>query len=420
MVFRALDVPANQPVAIKLLRPEYRNAEAAERFVREVKHTAKLVHPNVVRVLDVGKTTEGELYFVMELLEGDSLSAVLRREGHLSVERTVQMAVQVCAALDAAHRAGLVHRDIKPANLVLVPRGQGPELVKVLDFGIARSLDGETQLTGTGLIVGTTEYLAPEQILGQPYDGRADMYALGVTLFRALTGTPLFPQATDSASLLYHQVNARPEPLTQRAPGAQIPAALERVVLRCLRKDPAERFADMAELSAALVAASQGQTTVDDSDLEQVAFRRCAVCEVDNSRFVTECTSCGNSLTTPEQKAYMRRFLAARLEADAVAVAEPAPVRDQRATAVQAPKPVQRAPAPEEAPRPANLAVGPIEHVKVVLRAFDTGIWKRVLAYSLFALALNVFFRLFGDGVSVVLLLAILVSSLALWAHATE
>ncbi|MDP1917684.1 MAG: serine/threonine-protein kinase, partial [Myxococcales bacterium] len=175
VVFRALDVPANQPVAIKLLRPEYRNAEAAERFVREVKHTAKLVHPNVVRVLDVGKTTEGELYFVMELLEGDSLSAVLRREGQLSVERTVQMAVQVCAALDAAHRAGLVHRDIKPANLVLVPRGQAPELVKVLDFGIARSLDGETQLTGTGLIVGTTEYLAPVQILGQHYDGRAVM-----------------------------------------------------------------------------------------------------------------------------------------------------------------------------------------------------------------------------------------------------
>ncbi|MDP1920755.1 MAG: hypothetical protein Q8L14_31220, partial [Myxococcales bacterium] len=271
-----------------------------------------------------------------------------------------------------------------------------------------------------GLIVGTTEYLAPEQILGQPYDGRADMYALGVTLFRALTGTPLFPQATDSASLLYHQVNARPEPLTQRAPGAQIPAALERVVLRCLRKDPAERFADMAELSAALVAASQGQSTVDDSDLEQVSFRRCAVCEVDNSRFVTECTSCGNSLTTPEQKAYMRRFLAARLEADAVAVVEPAPLRDQRATAVQAPTPVQRAPAPAAVARPASLSVGPIEQVKVVLRAFDTGIWKRVLAYSLFALALNAYFRLFGDGVSVVLLLAILVSSLALWAHATE
>ena len=238
--------------------------------------------------------------------------------------------------------------------------------------------------------------------------------------FRPARWTSLFPQATDSASLLYHPVNARPEPITQRAPGAQIPAALERVVLRCLRKDPAERFADVAELSAALVAASQGQSTVDNSDLERVGFRRCAVCEVDNSRFVTECTSCGSSLTTPEQKAYMRRLLAARLEADAVVVAEPVLARDQRATAVLAPTPVQRVSTPAAAPQPASLAVGPIEHVKIVLRAFDTGIWKRVLAYSLIALALNVFFRLFGDGVTVALLLAILASSLGLWAHATE
>ena len=362
VVFRAVDLPANQLVAVKLLRPEYQSHEAAVRFNREMRNTARLTHPNVVKVLDVGKTKEGELYFVMELLGGDSLSEVLRREQRLSAERAVNLGVQVCAALQVAHAAGIIHRDIKPANLVLVPRAGQRELVKVLDFGIARSLGEETELTRTGHVVGTTEYLAPEQILGQQYDGRADLYALGVTLFRALTGTPLFPNATDSASLLYHQVNARPDLLTERAPGAGISPLLERVVLRCLRKDPAERFQSAAELAAALEAASQGVAVVDDLELERAAFRRCAVCEFDNSRFSVECTQCGARLDTPAQRLFMQQLLAATRPTAVARPADPEPAAHDRKALTGAARgtalPEFVAPAP---------STGPLERVKALL-----------------------------------------------------
>ncbi len=412
VVFRAIDLPANQQVAVKLLRPEYQTHEAALRFNREMKHTARLTHPNVVKVLDIGKTKEGELYFVMELLGGDSLAAVLRREKTLSAERAVNLGVQVCAALQAAHAAGIIHRDIKPANLVLIPRPGQSELVKVLDFGIARSLGEETELTRTGLVVGTTEYLAPEQILGQQYDGRVDLYALGVTLFRALTGTPLFPQATDSASLLYHQVNARPDLLTQRAPAAGIPLALERVVLRCLRKDPAERFQSAAELAEALESARQGAPVVDDVDLERAGFRRCAVCEVDNSGFATECTQCGSRLDTPEQRLFMRQYVAATM---APAAAQPPPSEPE-------PVPIERpAMADRGTPRPERpvASTGPLEMFKMLLRAISGEVWKRAVGYAALGM-ISQLFCMFDRRIVATLGAIAFLGALGIWAHRSE
>jgi serine/threonine-protein kinase len=257
VVYRGVDLMMKRPIAVKLIRAGdgvELDEEIAGRFLREAKNTARLQHEHIVEVFDLGRTEEGGLYFVMELLEGESLSARLRREGALSPETAVHIGRQICDALQAAHAAGIVHRDLKPANVMLLTRAGDPDFVKVLDFGVAKSYasDQETQLTHTGMLVGTIDYMAPEQIMGKPVDGRTDVYSLGVVLYKMLSGHAPF-RDTGVPALIHAHLNTMPKPLIEVVPG--IPNELDRVVLRCLAKNPERRYESMAELGRALTMA---------------------------------------------------------------------------------------------------------------------------------------------------------------------
>ncbi|GEM_PF-1493924 len=273
VVYRGVDLTMKRPIAVKLIRPdgvEQLDEEIAGRFLREAKNTARLQHEHIVEVFDLGRTEEGGLYFVMELLEGESLSARLRREGALSPETTVHIGRQICDALQAAHAAGIVHRDLKPANVMLLSRAGDPDFVKVLDFGVAKSFlpsDQETQLTHTGMLVGTVDYMAPEQIMGKPVDGRTDVYSLGVVLYKMLSGQAPF-RDTGVPALIHAHLNVMPKPLIEVVPG--IPNELDRVVLRCLAKNPDRRFESMAELRRALTMALMP----DDANLIDLEYGR--------------------------------------------------------------------------------------------------------------------------------------------------
>src|SRR4051812_37325750 len=244
VVYRATDLTMHRAVAVKLVRGVDGAAlddEVAGRFLREAKNTARVQHENIIEVYDLGRSDQGDMYFVMELLEGESLSTKLRREGKLSPVVAVHIARQMCAALHVAHSAGIIHRDLKPANVMLVTRGADSSYVKVLDFGVAKSYtpDQQTQLTHTGMLVGTVEYMAPEQIMGRKVDGRTDLYSLGVVMYRMLTGKPPFRDGGVPAMIHAH-LNVFPKPMSELKP--EISGALDRVVLRCLAKQPEQRY----------------------------------------------------------------------------------------------------------------------------------------------------------------------------------
>lgn len=254
IVYRATDLTMHRAVAVKLILGVDGAAlddDVAGRFLREAKNTARVQHENIIEVYDLGRSDQGDLFFVMELLEGESLSTKLRRDGKLSIETSVHIARQMCAALHVAHAAEIIHRDLKPANVMLIRRAGQDEYVKVLDFGVAKSYaaDQDTQLTHTGMLVGTVEYMAPEQIMGRKVDGRTDIYALGVLLYRMLAGKGPFRDGGVPAQIHAH-LNVFPKPMTES--GVDIPGALDRVVLRCLAKQPEQRYESMEELSRAL------------------------------------------------------------------------------------------------------------------------------------------------------------------------
>lgn len=255
VVYRGVDLMMRRPIAVKLVRGVdgmELDDEIAGRFLREAKNTARLQHEHIIEVFDLGRTEEGGLYFVMELLEGASLSARLRRDGKFSPSATVHIGRQICEALQVAHTVGVIHRDLKPANIMLLSRAGDDDFVKVLDFGVAKSLNGgdqETQLTHTGMLVGTVDYMAPEQIMGKPVDGRTDIYALGVVLYKMLSGKAPF-RDTGVPALIHAHLNTMPKPLIEVVAG--VPNELDHVVLRCLAKLPERRFESMAELARAL------------------------------------------------------------------------------------------------------------------------------------------------------------------------
>ena len=257
VVYRASDLTMHRSVAVKLIRGVDGVAldeEVAGRFLREAKNTARIQHEHIIEVFDLGRSDQGDMYFVMELLEGESLSTKLRRDGKLPAAVGVHIARQMCAALNVAHAAGIIHRDLKPANVMLIERAGRADYVKVLDFGVAKSYtpDQQTQLTHTGMLVGTVEYMAPEQIMGRAVDGRTDIYALGVVMYRMFTGKAPFRDGGVPA-LIHAHLNVFPKPMTDTAP--EVPGALDRVVLRCLAKQPEQRYESMEELSRALAQA---------------------------------------------------------------------------------------------------------------------------------------------------------------------
>ena len=250
-VYLAWDGHADHAVAVKVLSSSLASDPAyLDRFRREASAVRSLSHPNIVQVYDIGQ--EGEVhYLVMEYVEGESLAQVLYREGRLSLPRAMEIARDVCAGLDAAHRAGIVHRDIKPGNILLGKDGAA----KIADFGLVKELaDGTNPITGSG-IVGTSEYLSPEQIEGKRVDGRADLYALGIVLYQMLTGRLPFIGDT-TVSTLYRHLNEAPTPPRELDP--RIPIQIERVLLKLLGKQPDTRYATAGELHAELLDATEG------------------------------------------------------------------------------------------------------------------------------------------------------------------
>jgi serine/threonine-protein kinase len=237
-------------VAVKILRTSHlRDAQSATvRFEREVRATTELTHPNTVRVLDYGVTDDGLWYYVMELLAGENLAQLVDREGAQPPARAIHVVAQAARALAEAHAKGIVHRDVKPENLVLTRAGLEPDFVKVVDFGIAKLLDGKNDATLTveGRFLGTPVWMAPEGFGAAPLGPPADVYALGAVLYLLLSGRPPF-EGDNFAALANAHLTLAPPPLP-----ASVPADIAAVVLRCLAKSPGERYASAAELVRAL------------------------------------------------------------------------------------------------------------------------------------------------------------------------
>jgi len=252
MVYRAQDLLLNRAVALKILYPEL-SADPAfvERFRREAQAAAKLSHPNIVPVFDWGED-EGTYFIVMELVEGRSLAEVLRGGSTLTASRTAQLAAQVAAALNYAHRNAMVHRDVKPGNILITADAQ----VKVTDFGIAQAMSSEDHLTEDGLVMGTATYFSPEQAEGAAVDGRSDVYALGVVMYEMLVGRPPFVGDTPLEVSTQH-VHGVVTPPTQINPS--VPRDLEAIVMKSLARNPDARYASGEELRADLLRFVDGQ-----------------------------------------------------------------------------------------------------------------------------------------------------------------
>ncbi|MFZ5892141.1 MAG: serine/threonine-protein kinase [Myxococcota bacterium] len=239
---------ANKRFAIKMLHQELaRQAEVVTRFQREAEAASVLTHPNVVGVFDVNTAPDGRPYIVAELLEGEQLGDYLDRRGKLTPAEAIPIVRAVCTALSLAHENGIVHRDVKPENVFLLG-GQGG--VKVLDFGISKLSEQGQNLTKTGMVMGTPDYMAPEQARGDRVDARADIYAVGAILYRALTGRKPFEGLDPMATLTAALVQEPPRPSSLEP---SIPIALEMVIQHAMAKDPRERFQTMKELEEALV-----------------------------------------------------------------------------------------------------------------------------------------------------------------------
>jgi serine/threonine protein kinase len=258
-VYRARRLMIGDSVAVKVLHADQvADPRAVERFRREAQTAARLKHPNAVTVYDFGVSTDGLIYLVMELAEGESLRRLIEREGTLTEDSAAEIVRQACAALDEAHRQGVVHRDIKPENILVQTTPSGMQ-VKVLDFGIAALRDiTASRLTRTGGVVGTPHYMSPEHCLGEKLDGRSDIYSLGIVIFEMLTGVAPFDSTTPTA-IVVQQVNEPPPRL--RALNPNVSPAVEAVVLRALEKRREARPQTADELARELMAAV-GKTVV--------------------------------------------------------------------------------------------------------------------------------------------------------------
>jgi serine/threonine protein kinase len=255
-VYAGEHVGIGKAVAVKILHPAYsRQQDLVERFRREARAASRIGHPNIIDVTDFGATEDGCAYFVMELLDGIDLADVLSHERRLETTRAAEITVQICRALEAAHAAGVIHRDLKPENVFLVGRDGKADFVKVLDFGIARSLGRSSRrLTNPGIAMGTPEYMAPEQASGGAADRRTDIYSVGALLYEMLTGTPPFAGTVDG---LARRLTELPPPPHEIRP--EVPEELGRVVLRALAPDPERRYQAMREMAYDLTRILRGR-----------------------------------------------------------------------------------------------------------------------------------------------------------------
>src|SRR6478609_5903405 len=256
-VYLAEDQELGRSVAIKMLDERHSQDEQfVERFRREAKNAAGLSHPNIVSIYDRGQA-EGTYYIAMEYLEGRTLKELLIARGPTPLTVAIDYARQILSALGFAHRHGIVHRDIKPHNVVVAPDGR----LKVTDFGIARS--GTSQMTETGSIIGTAQYLSPEQAKGAPVTPASDIYSVGIVLYEMITGSVPFTGDTPLEIAMKH-LSTTPLPPSEARP--EVPHELDSIVLRALAKDPEDRYQSADEMDADLARASRGQAVAPETE----------------------------------------------------------------------------------------------------------------------------------------------------------
>jgi len=250
-VFLGSDTVLGRTVAVKVLAPQFADDDGfVMRFRREAQAAASIGHPNIVSVFDTG-SDDGVHFIVMEYVEGRTLAEILAGGGRILPERAIDIAIDVCGALEAAHAQGVIHRDIKPGNIMLNPRGE----VKVTDFGIARVTTTADTVAQTAAILGTASYLSPEQAQGQPVDGRSDIYSLGCVLYEMVTGRPPF-LGDSPVAVASKQVLEQPTPPSRL--NSDVTADLDAVILRALAKNPANRYQSAEEMRSDLERAKRG------------------------------------------------------------------------------------------------------------------------------------------------------------------
>jgi len=252
-VYLAEHVKMGRRSAIKVMNPSMvHDPDAVARFNREASNASRITHPNVCAIYDFGETPDGLIYLAMEFIEGEPLTDALERDGALPVPRAVNIFLQTADALQAAHDLGIVHRDLKPDNIMLTRKKSGGDIVKVVDFGIAKAVGGDQpgqNVTKTGLVVGTPEFMSPEQLSGDTVDGRSDLYSLALVFYRMLTGKLPFEAAT-SQEVMIKRLIEEPSKLLQTRPDLTFPAGLQAVLDTALARSPVDRYQTVAKFAA--------------------------------------------------------------------------------------------------------------------------------------------------------------------------
>ena len=258
-VFLAEHTKIGRKVALKMLRLEHaQEATAVRRFFSEAQAVNRISHENIVEITDFVENPGGDNYFIMELLKGQGLTDLLKHEGILPLPRTLAMCRQMASALAAVHDAGIVHRDLKPDNIFLIERGEKKDFVKLLDFGVAKlTLDiageGMMQKTNAGSILGTPEYMSPEQVAGKPVDFRSDVYSFGILLYEMVAGRKPFNASSFGDLVIKHLTVTPPKPSKVKGLPYEVPFELEALIMKCLAKDPHKRPENMVAVEAEIV-----------------------------------------------------------------------------------------------------------------------------------------------------------------------
>jgi serine/threonine-protein kinase len=265
-VYMAEHVRMLRKCAVKVMNPDLAlAADAVGRFNREAANAARVNHPNVAQVFDFGETEDGMLYLAMEYVEGETLRTIVAREAPLPLDRAADLTLQIADALAPAHHLGIVHRDLKPDNVLVTRQHDGVELVKVVDFGIAKTVQREPgeasqTITTAGVSLGTPDYMSPEQLASEQLDSRSDLYALGLVLFNMLTGSQPYPPITSKETLI-RRLTSKPMSLADAMPNADWPPALQSALDRALAPNAVDRYATVTEFAQDVtIAAAQRNT----------------------------------------------------------------------------------------------------------------------------------------------------------------
>ncbi|MCA9712558.1 MAG: serine/threonine protein kinase, partial [Myxococcales bacterium] len=258
-VFRAQHLALGKTFALKILHRIYtRDADIVSRFMREARAATQTGHPNIIDIIDIGTTDDDDVYFVMELLEGRTLGEVLHAEGRLAVRRAVHIARQICRAVAAAHEVGIIHRDLKSDNVILITRGKDPDFVKVLDFGICKTSTSDGNETSPGVVMGSPDYMAPEQGAGLDATVASDVYAVGCVVYETLAGRLPF-KGRNAIDVLMQKGAREADRVTKYRP--EVPAPLADVLARCLMRSAHDRPPSMRALEYELTRAVDGRAT---------------------------------------------------------------------------------------------------------------------------------------------------------------